>query len=168
MTVYDPKILFCEKCGVVFVSPKEYEQNAKTPFPWRKTLQTICAVIIPIIAVKVAVITIDFSIFKNRIKQNEARSILEEIYFEETSYCAMKATFSTDLNEIGFKTFSEPEYYEFKIIQADKYGFVARAWGNIDEDDKIDIWEVTDKSRTPVCIYDDVKNEGKEIDPLKP
>lgn len=100
-------------------------------------------------------------------KQSEAREILEDIFYAEIAYYATEATFNHYFSKIGYTFPSKPKYYQFKIVRANEDGFVARAWGNLDRDDEIDIWEVTDKDRKPVCINNDVKNEGKNVDPLK-
>jgi hypothetical protein len=90
------------------------------------------------------------------------------IYDAELRYFRNNRKFSEDFDELGFKLVSKPKYYQFEIISANEYSFEVRAWGNIDEDDKLDIWTVTDDAREPVRIYDDVSDKGKEVDPLKP
>jgi hypothetical protein len=165
--VDDPNIRFCEKCGVVFVDPNEYTEKTKSSLLWRKTFRKICAFIIPILLIIAAISIYCHHRSKIKHRQFEARMMLKRIYLHEFMFFFEKGTYSADPEEISYIIFPTPKYYQFKIIHADEDGFVARAWGNIDKDDKIDIWEVTEKDGVPVCIYDDVKNKGKEIDPLK-
>lgn len=181
LKVYDPDIRFCEKCGVVLVDEKEYNERAKPSLlrkislkiagiPLRKTLLIVPILIIPIIVfivVKKAAITPDIEIPERGDRRSEAMDVLNEIYAAELEYHEMEGRYSIDPHEIGFKNVPKSRGYEFKIIYADSESFVAMAWGNIDVDDKIDIWEVSDKDIIPVCIYDDFENEGKYIDPLK-
>jgi hypothetical protein len=101
-------------------------------------------------------------------KRSEVLDTLEGIYKAEFEYRETEDIYSSDLDEMIYDSTKIPKYYKFKIIHADKDGFVVRGWGNIDDDDKIDIWEITNKDIRPVCIYDDINNKGEEIDPIKP
>lgn len=167
MVVNDPDARFCEKCGVALVDSNEYTEKQKSKMSCFRTCLIICAVLIPFIAIYAAIAIPNFLKFQAKSKQSESRSILTGIYEAELAYFATENKFSTNLKEIGFEHHSTPKYYKFKIIYADKDGYIARTWGNIDKDDKIDIWEGTDEFREPVCIYDDVSDTGKEIDPLQ-
>jgi Tfp pilus assembly protein PilE len=167
----DPNMHLCEKCGAALVNANVIIERLESEFPWFWTCSIAFVVIILSFVILAAIAIPNYLKYqtklKNKSKQDEARTILKEIYEAETAYFATENEFRTDPEVIFFKPPLTPKYYQYKIIRADEDSFVARAWGNIDKDSKIDIWEVTEKSRTPVCIYDDVENEGEEIDPLK-
>jgi hypothetical protein len=101
-------------------------------------------------------------------KYSEARTILTGIYEAEMGYFAENNTFSSDPGAVGFEPYREPRYYRWEIISADDKHFLARAWGNIDKDAELDIWEETDRSREPYRVFDDINDEGIRIDPLDP
>ncbi len=168
--VENPDARFCEKCGIDLANPEMQTEKQKSKFPWYLTCLIVfgvCFVMLPIIAILAAIAIPNFLLFQAKAKQSEARTILTGIYESELVYFSTENTFNVDPEVIRFELPSTPRYYQFKIIHADEDSFVARAWGNIDEDSQIDIWEVTDKAREPVCIYNDIRNEGEEIDPLK-
>ena len=164
----EPKTRFCENCGVVLIDSSEYTEKSKAPNISKKTFSKICALTIPILLITVVIFIYCHHRSKIKQRQFEAYLMLHRVHSFEYVFFLENRRYSTDPEEISFILFPEPEYYKFKIIFADDEGFIARAWGNIDDDDKIDIWEVTEKSREPVNIYNDVKNVGEEIDPLKP
>ena len=168
--VENPDARFCEKCGVDLANPDLQTEKQKSKFPWLLTCLIVfgvCFIMIPIIAILAAIAIPNFLKFEAKSKQSEARTILTGIYEAEMAYFATENRFSSYPEEIGYEPPAIPKYYQFKIIYADEYDFVARAWGNIDGDSQIDIWEVTDDAREPVCIYDDYANFGEEIDPLE-
>ncbi len=167
----DPKTPLCEKCGATLVNANVKIERVESEFPWFWTCLIAFVVIILSFVILAAIAIPNYLKYQtklqNKAKQDEARTILKEIYEAETAYFATENEFRADTEVIFFKPPLTPKYYQFKIIRADEDSFVARAWGNIDKDSQIDMWEITEKSRTPVCIYDDVENEGEEIDPLK-
>ena len=99
--------------------------------------------------------------------QGEASLLLSGIYTAELTHFAEKNYFSTDFDVIGFEPASEPEYYNYEIFAAGDYCFLARAWGNLDDDEYLDIWEITCQDREPVHVFDDVTDSGRNIDPME-
>ncbi len=167
MVVNDPNARFCEKCGVALVDSDEYTEKQKSKTSCFRTFLIICAVLIPFIAIYAAIAIPNFLKFQAKSKQLEARHILTGIYEAELNFYVKEGKFSTDLDEIGYAPASTPKYYQYKIIHADETTSIVRVWGNIDRDDNIDIWEITENARMPVRIYDDVSDTGKQIDPLQ-
>lgn len=108
-----------------------------------------------------------FKKFQIEARKYEAAIILGGIYDAEVTYYLEKNGYSDDFEKIGFEHTAAPIYYsDYEVIYADKGHFVARAWGNIDDDEYLDIWQVTDLDRAPLNIADDITNEGDGQDPL--
>ena len=115
-----------------------------------------CLVIILVLSVLAAIAIPNFLMFQAKSKQSEARTILVGIYEAESAFYLSNNRYSIDPNELGFRPASEPKYYQWEIVSANDMGFQAMAWGNIDRDDTVDTWEVTEQSRDPVNTTDDV------------
>ena len=110
-----------------------------------------------------------FHTFSFKKRQAEAQRLLENIYQAELSYFSRHGCFDDDPNVIGFVPNSRRQDYTWGIIRADCRSFLARAWTNIDEDEHLDIWEITEAERwIPLHVYDDRLDKGVEIDPTNP
>jgi len=164
----DPDVRYCGKCGAVLVDSSVEVKKGKNALTTCLIILAIGFASMMILAILAAIAIPNFLMFQAKSKQSEARTILTGIYEAEMAYFAVNNTFSSNPDKIGFKPPSSPHYYKWKIISADSSGFKARAWGNIDRDKKIDIWEVTEKQREPVNVYNDVSDSGDEIDPQSP
>lgn len=165
MIVDDPNANFCEKCGVALIDSSVEVKKEKNTLVTCLIIVAIGFASMMILAILAAIAIPNFLKFQTKSMQSEARTILTGIYEAELAYFAVNNTFSSNSDEIEFEPASSPLYYKWKIISADGRSFKARAWGNIDRDVKIDIWEVTDKRREPINVYDDVMDSGDEIDP---
>jgi hypothetical protein len=98
-------------------------------------------------------------------KQKEAEDILTSLYESEMSYYARHHCFSADPAVLDFSP-PKARYYQWSVISADCTSFVARAWANLDDDPKLDIWEITNNDAfRPLHVFDDEKNIGYLIDP---
>jgi hypothetical protein len=98
-------------------------------------------------------------------KQEEARTVLTDLYESEMGYFARHNCFSSDAAALGFNPESSRDY-EWAIIAADCASFVARAWANLDDDPNIDVWEITnDDAFRPLHVFDDKKDIGYRIEP---
>ena len=93
-------------------------------------------------------------------KISESGAKMTGLYDAEMVYFDREGTFSGDLEELGFETNTLTEDYHL-ILYADKYGFVARALGNLDDDDFFDIWVITDESSEPTHVANDLYNIGE-------
>ena len=99
--------------------------------------------------------------------QDEAMDILEGIYDAEAAYFAQHECFEADPESIGFAPARRPRYYSWVIVYAGCGGYIARAWGNLDDDDAVDIWEITDyDGRRPMHVFSDEFDRGYAIDPV--
>jgi hypothetical protein len=92
-------------------------------------------------------------------KQDDARAVLTEIYKAELAYYDSHKTYTESFSDLGITAAPRTEAYEFGILSADEDGFVARAWGNLDGDPALDIWEITHRSPEPVHRFDDVREK---------
>jgi hypothetical protein len=98
-------------------------------------------------------------------KQEEARNVLTGLFESEMSYFAQHRCFSSEPADLNFDPETSRDY-EWAIIAADCTSFVARAWGNLDDDPSLDIWEITnDDAFRPLHVFDDKKDIGYRIDP---
>ncbi|MBN1880991.1 MAG: hypothetical protein JW885_02350 [Deltaproteobacteria bacterium] len=98
--------------------------------------------------------------------QDEATEILVGIYDAEAAYFTEHGCFDADPKRIGFSPKHRPRYYSWAIVHAGCGGYIARAWGNLDDDDALDIWEITDYDRQkPMHVFSDEFDQGYTIDP---
>jgi hypothetical protein len=110
-----------------------------------------------------------FHTFSFKKRQAEAQILLERIYQAELSYFSRHACFDDDPEVIGFVPDFRRQDYTWKILRADCRSFLARAWSNIDDDEHLDIWEITESDRwIPLHVFDDRADTGIEIDPTNP
>jgi len=98
--------------------------------------------------------------------QEEAIKILEGIYDAEAAYFAQHECFDADPEVIHYQPDGRPRYYSWAIVHAGCGGYIARAWGNLDDDEAVDIWEITDyDGRRPMHVFSDEFDRGYAIDP---
>lgn len=98
-------------------------------------------------------------------KQEEARTVLTDLYESEMGYFASHGCFSADTSALDFDP-DTPRRYEWAIVAADCTSFTARAWANLDNDPNIDIWEITNHDAfRPLHVFDDKKDIGYRIEP---
>jgi len=98
--------------------------------------------------------------------QDEAMTILVGIYDAEAAYFAEHGCFEADPERIGFAPKRRPRYYTWAVVHAGCGGYIARAWGNLDDDDALDIWEITDHDEgRPMHVFSDEFDRGYAIDP---
>ena len=98
--------------------------------------------------------------------QDEAITILQGIYDAEAAYYQEHECFDADSDRIGFAPDRRSRYYSWAIVHAGCGGYIARVWGNLDEDDAVDIWEITDyDGRKPMHVFSDEFDRGYAIDP---
>lgn len=110
-----------------------------------------------------------FHTFSFKKRQVDAQRLLEKVYQAELSYFSKHGCFNDNPEIIGFVPNSRRKDYAWKIIRADCKSFLARAWANIDDDDYLDIWEISEAERwLPLHVFDDKTDTGREIDPMWP
>jgi hypothetical protein len=101
--------------------------------------------------------------------QDEAVKILEGISDAEAAYFTEHRCFDADPLVIGYAPPEKPRIYSWAIVHAGCGGYIARAWGNLDDDDALDIWEITDYDEgRPMHVFSDEFDRGYEIDPESP
>jgi hypothetical protein len=133
---------------------------------WVGILVLSIGVVILIVAGFLVSTTFIFRIDEEESAQNEAIEILEGIYDAEAVYFQEHECFDADPNRIAFTPAQRPRYYSWAIVHAGCGGYIARAWGNLDEDDAVDIWEITDyDGRKPMHVFSDEFDRGYAIDP---
>lgn len=108
---------------------------------------------------------------KERISR-ERDYLFEKVYEAQMEYFTENSAFSKDPVAIGIDKDRLQYYlliiYQYEFISADEAGFLFRIWGNIDRDPNLDIWEQTEQSPVPYCIFDDEVDKGVQIDPHDP
>ena len=127
-------------------------------------------VLISIVVASILLPSCVSSEMKSKGNQSEAKGLLFGVSLSQEEYFEKNNCYTTDLEYLinnSFPTrYEYREYYELKIINADCEGYVIRAFGNIDNDPEIDVWEITNESQLgPVNIYDDATNTEMLTDP---
>lgn len=133
---------------------------------WVSILALSIGVVILIVAGFLVSTTFIFRVDEDESVQDEAITILEGIYDAEAAYFQEHECFGADPDRIGFAPTRRPRYYSWEIVHAGCGGYIARAWGNLDDDDAVDIWEITDYDRRkPMHVFSDEFDRGYAIDP---
>ncbi len=119
-------------------------------------------IVVAIIAILASIAVPSFMRFQNRSRQSEARILLSGVYASELSYFAEKSVYAGNFEQISFRPASEPKYYKnwYLNISGDQFHFTASCSADLDHDGIDDIWEVTDCSREPWNIYNDLTDES--------
>jgi prepilin-type N-terminal cleavage/methylation domain-containing protein len=117
-------------------------------------------VAVAIIGILAAIAVGLFSSFAKRAKQSEAKELLSSIYTSQSVYFAEANAYGA-LSVAGFSPSSTPKYYT--NIGATNFTFSPTSFtgscsSNLDTDLTMDIWQVTQASRAPQNISNDVSN----------
>jgi prepilin-type N-terminal cleavage/methylation domain-containing protein len=115
-------------------------------------------IVVAIIAILAAIAVPNFMRFQNKSRQSEARILLAGVYASELTYFAEKSIYAGDFELISFRPASEPKYYKnwYLNISGDSYHFTASCSADLDHDGRDDVWVVTDCSREPWNIFNDL------------
>jgi len=92
-------------------------------------------------------------------KQSEARTLLSAIYTVESAYFSETNSYGS-LSSAGFMPSSSPKYYTnvgSSHFDFSATGFVGSCSVNLDRDITSDVWEITEASRSPVNVSNDVE-----------
>jgi len=101
--------------------------------------------------------------FAMKAKQSEAKELLATLYTVEEAFFGENNAYGT-LSTAGFTPSSTPKYYtniitNFTFTNATTGGtFTGTCSANLDSDSTMDVWEVTNLSRTASNTSDDVRN----------
>ena len=76
------------------------------------------------------------------------------------AYAAEWNIWSDNMKALGL-TGLEDKYYGVEILLADEGGFLASCAGNLDKDERLDIWVASDKGLHFVNLSDDCFEKGK-------
>jgi type IV pilus assembly protein PilA len=120
-------------------------------------------IVVAIVAILAAIALPNFLLYQNRARQSEARVLLSGVYESELAFFGEHSRYAGDFNEINFRPASEPKYYKnwYLNISGDMYHFTASCSADLDHDNIDDVWVVTDCSREPWNIYNDLTEEFK-------
>ena len=118
-------------------------------------------IVVAIIAILAAIAVPNFLLYQSRARQSEARILLSGVYESELTYFAENSVYAGDFRQINFRPASEPKYYTnwYLNISGDSYHFTASCSADLDHDGIDDVWIVTDCSREPWNIYNDLTEE---------
>jgi prepilin-type N-terminal cleavage/methylation domain-containing protein len=119
-------------------------------------------IVVAIIAILASIAIPNFMRFQNKSRQSEARILLNGVYASELSYFAEKSVYAGNFEQISFRPASEPKYYKnwYLNISGDSFHFTASCSADLDHDGIDDIWVVTDCSREPWNVYNDLTDES--------
>jgi prepilin-type N-terminal cleavage/methylation domain-containing protein len=117
-------------------------------------------IVVAIIAILASIAVPNFIRFQNKSRQSEARILLAGVYGSELSYFAEHSAFAGSFDQISFRPASEPKYYKnwYLNISGDTYHFTASCSADLDHDGIDDIWLVTDCSREPWNVFNDLND----------
>ena len=126
-------------------------------------------IVVAIIGILAAVAIPNFLQYQAKSKQSEARVLLSGLYTSQIAFFAeenfygdwsMALGIENDLDGIGFKPASIPKYFQTASTTLGGVpvgiNFVTEATGNLDSDAVVDKWEVSDTSRAPCNVDNDV------------
>jgi Tfp pilus assembly protein PilE len=118
-------------------------------------------IVVAIIAVLAIVAIPNYISYQNRSRQSEARVLLCGIYASEVTYFAEHSVYAGSFDQINFRPASEPKYYKnwYLNISGNRYHFTASCSANLDSDNVMDLWLVTDCNREPWNVYDDLTDK---------
>jgi type IV pilus assembly protein PilA len=115
-------------------------------------------IVVAIVAILAAIAIPNFISFQNKSRQSEARILLAGVYGSELSYFAEHSVYAGDYERIAFRPASEPKYYTnwYLNISGDSFHFTASCSADLDHDNINDVWLVSDCSREPWNIFNDL------------
>jgi Tfp pilus assembly protein PilE len=115
-------------------------------------------IVVAIIAILASIAIPNFMMFQNKSRQSEARILLTGVYASEVSYFAEHSIYAASFEQISFRPASEPKYYTnwYLNISGDSFHFTASCSADLDHDSINDVWVVTDCSREPWNISNDL------------
>ena len=120
-------------------------------------------IVVAIIGILAAIAIPNFLRFQAKSKQSEARELLSSLYTAETAYFAEFNAYNT-MTIIGFTPAATPRYYSHFMTNAGNLtiagvtSFTCDITAELDADATTDQWQVTDQSRNPVNIVNDVNS----------
>jgi prepilin-type N-terminal cleavage/methylation domain-containing protein len=118
-------------------------------------------IVVGIIAILASIAIPNFIKFQNRSRQSEARILLAGVFESEVAYFAEYSEYTNSWERISFRPASEPKYYKnWKLnISGNSFHFTASCSADLDHDNLNDIWVVTDCSREPWNIFNDLNDQ---------
>jgi prepilin-type N-terminal cleavage/methylation domain-containing protein len=118
-------------------------------------------IVVAIVAILASIAIPNFIMFQNKSRQSEARILLTGVYASEVSYFAEHSIYAANFEQISFRPASEPKYYRnwYLNISGDYFHFTASCSADLDHDNINDVWVVTDCSREPWNVFNDLTDE---------
>lgn len=100
-------------------------------------------IVVSIIGLLSAIAIPNYMRFQAKAKQAEPRANLGQIYIFEIVYQGDNERFGTSMEEIGWNPFGTGvPRYSYTIDTVSTNTFIAKASGDIDDDNTIDIWTI--------------------------
>jgi hypothetical protein len=125
---------------------------------------------VSILIVALFVLGKNVKVYKSSAEINEVITFLEKASNLEDAYKAKNNEYISEKQALGKYLNIEPGDFKWKICYTDEECFTIRAWYDLDikkEDEYVEIWEVSDRNRTPVNISSDTRNKYAEFCPVK-
>ncbi len=95
-----------------------------------------------------------------RSRQTQVQTLLQGIYSKEAAFFAKNGYYTANTDSLQSFDRSKLEgnkYYSLEIVEATSYSFIVRGWGNIDNDDFLDEWQIDEKGHLE-HLSDDISN----------
>jgi prepilin-type N-terminal cleavage/methylation domain-containing protein len=134
-------------------------------------------IVLSIIAILAAIAIPNFLSYRTKARQAEAKIQLKAIHTSEMGYFTENNYFTPDVYALEWRPQTDL-YYRYSVgvgfmgnpdpvgspmnnapADADAFNFTAVAWANIDKDEAVDTWQVTQVYSID-NVYDDVAQEG--------
>jgi prepilin-type N-terminal cleavage/methylation domain-containing protein len=119
-------------------------------------------IVVAIVAILASIAVPNFIKFQNKSRQSEARILLSGVYESELAYFAEHSVYAGNFAQINFRPASEPKYYKnwYLNISGDQFHFTASCSADLDHDRVNDLWVVTDCSREPWNVFNDLDDQS--------
>ena len=116
-------------------------------------------IVIGIIGILAAIAVGLFRSFGMRAKQSEAKELLSSMYTAEATYFAETGRYGLP-SDAGFVPMNTPRFYT--NIGDTSFSFTTTSYTatcstNLDTDVTLDVWQITDASRKPVNLSNDIQ-----------
>jgi Tfp pilus assembly protein PilE len=117
---------------------------------------------VAIVAILAAIAIPSFIMLQAKSRQSEARILMSGVYEAEIAYFAEHSEFTGDFSLLNFQPASNPKYYNnwYLNINGEANHFTATCSANIDKDTNWDVWMITERSREPFNLYNDIKDSS--------
>lgn len=113
-------------------------------------------IVVVILGILAALAIPRFMQTRGRAKQTEAKQVLQQIQDEQRLFFAENNFYAAGIQDLGVDTASSSWYDYVLTTSEDGKSFEAVATGNLDEDNTLDVWKITQEGE-PHNTCNDVK-----------